>query len=468
MAQFLGTHLSKLDAKNRVSVPAPFRAALRSLREQNDGSLEVSLVLRPSPQYPCIEVWSDKDFAALTDHLRKYDELSPEHDDFATTIYADAYPMETDKEGRIVLPSDLAEHANISRPRRLHGHRHPLPVLGTRGGRTPPRRSPRQGPRPAQPGGGGMSGHIPVMLNEVLATLAPRDDAVYLDGTFGGGGYTGAILDAARCTVWAIDRDPAAIARGAALAARHPGRLHLVQGQFGDMLRLLGEAGVTTLDGIVLDLGVSSYQIDDPARGFSFRADGPLDMRMGNHGPTAADLVNSLPEAALADVLYELGEERASRRIAKAIVAARREAPIETTGRLAGIIRAVLPPDRSGIDPATRSFQALRIRVNDELGEIERALVQARDLLAPGGRLVVVAFHSLEDRLVKRFMTEAAGRAPGVSRHDPRGLDRRAPAAFRLLTAKALRPTDGETHANPRARSARLRGIERLPAGATP
>ena len=310
-----------------------------------------------------------------------------------------------------------------------------------------------------------MTGHIPVMLREVLAQLAPRTGGLYLDGTFGGGGYEAAILETAICTLWGIDRDPDAIARGAALAERFPGRLHLIQGQFGDMMTLLAGVGVSLLDGIVLDLGISSFQIDDPARGFSFRGDGPLDMRMGKQGITAADLVNALPEGALADVLYELGEERASRRIARAIVAARTEAPIETTGRLASIVRSVMPKDRSGIDPATRSFQALRIKVNDELGEIERALTQATDLLAPGGRLVVVSFHSLEDRIVKRFMGDIAGRAPGLSRHDPRGLAERPAARFRLLTSKALRPRDDETSANPRARSARLRAIECLSRG---
>jgi 16S rRNA (cytosine1402-N4)-methyltransferase len=308
--------------------------------------------------------------------------------------------------------------------------------------------------------------HVPVMLDEVLATLAPRAEGQYLDGTFGGGGYAEAILRQAHCTLFAIDRDPAAIARGAALAARHPGRLQLIEGGFGDLLELLTERGVTALDGAVFDLGVSSFQIDDPARGFSFRFDGPLDMRMAATGPTAADLVNDLAEADLADILYQLGEERLSRRIAKAIAAARREARIETTLQLAGIIRAVVPPDRSGIDPATRSFQALRIKVNDELGQIERALEQAAGLLAPGGRLVVVAFHSLEDRLVKQFMVAATGRTPAPSRHDPRSMMQRAPAQFRLLTARAVRPGDAETHNNPRARSARLRAMERLPDGA--
>ena len=298
------------------------------------------------------------------------------------------------------------------------------------------------------------------MLPEVLDLLAPRAGAHYLDGTFGGGGYAKAILEAAPCTLWAIDRDPDAIARGASLAARFPGRLHLIQGQFGDMLDLLAEHGVTTLDGVVLDLGVSSFQLDDPMRGFSFRGTGPLDMRMSRSGRTAADLVNTLPERELADLLFELGEERASRRIARAIVAARATAPIATTAQLAAIIRGVLPPDRSGIDPATRSFQALRIRVHDELAEIERALDQASRLLAPGGRLVVVSFHSLEDRIVKRFMGDAAGRAPAPSRHDPRGLASRTTPRFRLLTRRPLRPGAGEVAANPRARSARLRALE--------
>lgn len=310
-----------------------------------------------------------------------------------------------------------------------------------------------------------MNGHIPVMLNEVLASLAPRDGGVYLDGTFGGGGYATAILEQANCTLFAIDRDPEAIERGASLVARFPGRLHLLHGQFGDMVSLLDQVGVTQLDGVVLDLGVSSFQIDDPDRGFSFRHDGPLDMRMGKQGTSAADLVNTLPESQLADVLYQYGEERASRRIARAIVAARSESPIETTGRLAEIIRSVLPPDRSGNHPATRSFQGLRIKVNDELQQIEDALAAAVGLLAPGGKLVVVAFHSLEDRIVKRFMTEAAGRTGSPSRHNPAGLLTRDTPNFRLLTARALRPRDDEANQNPRSRSARLRALERLDKG---
>ena len=308
-----------------------------------------------------------------------------------------------------------------------------------------------------------MTGHIPVLLEEVLTWLAPQPGETCLDATFGGGGYTGAILSCG-ATVWAIDRDPDAIARGAALAALHPGRLHLIEGGFGDMVVLLAARGVSRLDMVVMDLGVSSYQIDDPARGFSFRDDGPLDMRMARSGPTAADLVASLAEAELADTLFRYGDERLSRRIARAIVAARIAAPITTTRQLADIIRAVVPKDGSGIDPATRSFQALRIRVNDELGQIERALAQAASLLAPGGRLVVVSFHSLEDRLVKQFMIAATGREAAPSRHDPRGMLARERPEFALLTRRVVTPGDAELARNPRARSGRLRAMQRLEA----
>jgi len=306
-----------------------------------------------------------------------------------------------------------------------------------------------------------MSGHVPVMLAEVLATLAPAAGGTYLDATFGGGGYAAAILDAAPCTLFAIDRDPDAIARGAALAARFAGRLHLLEARFGDMVERLAEAGVARLDGVVMDLGVSSFQLDEAARGFSFRADGPLDMRMERAGPSAADLVNGLPEADLAKILVEFGEERHARRVARAILRERAAAPITTTARLAEIVRGAVPRDPSGLDGATRSFQALRIAVNDELGEVRRGLEAAMRLLAPGGRLVVVAFHSLEDRLVKQAMAQASGRAGTPSRHDPAALLARPPAGFHLLTPRALRPGETEVAANPRARSAKLRGLER-------
>ena len=304
--------------------------------------------------------------------------------------------------------------------------------------------------------------HAPVMLAEVLAALRPADGGVYVDGTFGRGGYTAAILDAARCTVVAIDRDPEAIAAGQAMAERHPGRLLLRHGQFGAMEQLV-PAARRPVDGIALDLGVSSPQLDDPSRGFSFRADGPLDMRMDpqSGGATAADLVNRLGEAELADLIFRLGEERHARRVARAIVAARRQRPIERSAELAAIVRAAVPRAQDGIDPATRTFQALRLAVNDELGELDRGLAAAERLLKPRGRLAVVAFHSLEDRAVKRFLKARSGTAR-PSRHQPTAVA--APATFRLLHARALRPEAAELSRNPRARSARLRAAERLDA----
>ncbi|PMP98625.1 16S rRNA (cytosine(1402)-N(4))-methyltransferase RsmH [Komagataeibacter saccharivorans] len=309
-------------------------------------------------------------------------------------------------------------------------------------------------------------GHVPVMLAEVMEYLAPRDGGRYVDGTFGGGGYARAILASGNCTLWGIDRDPAAMERGAALAPAYPdgsggSRLHMLHGGFGHMAELLAVNAITAVDGIVLDLGVSSYQIDEADRGFSFRMDGPLDMRMADTGPTAADVVNNAPEEELADIIYHYGEERMSRRVARAIVAARAEAPLLRTTQLADVVRSVVRPDRSGIDPATRTFQGLRIHVNDELGQIRRVLEQAPALLAPGGRLVVVSFHSLEDRLVKQAMSLAAGRMPAPSRHDPRAMMLRPERTrFTLLTGRPVRPGEDETRRNPRARSARLRAME--------
>jgi 16S rRNA (cytosine1402-N4)-methyltransferase len=308
--------------------------------------------------------------------------------------------------------------------------------------------------------------HIPVLLDEVVAALAPRDGGVYVDGTFGRGGYARAILAAADCVVWGIDRDPAAIAAGAALAAEFPSRLNVVEGPFGEMDSLLRDAGVEGVDGVTLDLGVSSPQIDDPARGFSFRSDGPLDMRMGNHGMTAADAVNSMAEDDLANVIFRLGEERLSRRVARAIVAARTETAIERTGQLADIVRRVVPKSRDGIDPATRTFQALRLHVNDEMGELERGLAASERLLRPEGRLAVVSFHSLEDRQVKEFLRLRSGNAPAPSRHAPVGQGAERAPSFRLLTRKPVTPGDAELVNNPRARSARLRAAERTKAPA--
>ncbi|WP_119459083.1 16S rRNA (cytosine(1402)-N(4))-methyltransferase RsmH [Rhodospirillaceae bacterium SYSU D60014] len=313
--------------------------------------------------------------------------------------------------------------------------------------------------------------HQPVLLQEVTEALALRDGGVYVDGTFGAGGYARALLEAADCTVWGIDRDPEAITGAAELARRFPGRLHLVQGRFADMVELLQSRGVAEADGIALDLGVSSMQLDEAERGFSFRADGPLDMRMERAGESAADVVNRMDERELADVIFHLGEERKARAIARAIVAARAEAPITRTSQLAEIVRRTVRAGAKGrpdmIDPATRTFQALRIHVNDELGQIERGLVAAETLLRAGGRLVVVSFHSLEDRRVKTFLRQRSDRAPRQSRHLPvdTGEAARAPS-FRLLSSGAVTPTAVEIERNPRARSARLRAAERTAAQA--
>lgn len=311
--------------------------------------------------------------------------------------------------------------------------------------------------------------HIPVLLNEVVEQLSPRDGGIYVDGTFGAGGYTRALLSAANCTVWGIDRDPAAIERSRALAAAFPGRLEMIEGCFGDMAGLLAARGITAVDGVALDIGVSSPQIDEPERGFSFRFDGPLDMRMGRHGPTAADVVNSTDESELADIIFQLGEERMARRVARAIVAARKLGPIERTGRLAEIVRSVVPKGKGdAIDPATRTFQALRIHVNDELGELRRGLAAAESLLKPGGRLAVVSFHSLEDREVKAFLKDRSSPPPSPSRHTPAAPVAARPPSFRLLSRKPVSASEAEARSNPRARSARLRAAERTAAPAFP
>jgi 16S rRNA (cytosine1402-N4)-methyltransferase len=311
------------------------------------------------------------------------------------------------------------------------------------------------------------STHTPVMAREVVASLAPRSGGIYVDGTFGGGGYSKAILDAAPCTVCGIDRDPAAIERGRDLAAAYRGRLVLIVGRYGEIDVLLAARGIARVDGVALDLGVSSDQLDDPRRGFSFQSEGPLDMRMADQGTTAADVVNGTDEEPLADIIYRYGEERWARRIARAIVEARRNAPIATTTQLADIVRAAYPRgargERGRIDPATRTFQAIRIFVNDEIGELERGLVAAERILGAGGRLAVVTFHSLEDRVVKTFIHERSGRAAAPSRHLPSDEARREPT-FTALTRGAARPTPAEVAVNPRARSARLRVAERTAA----
>jgi len=311
-------------------------------------------------------------------------------------------------------------------------------------------------------------GHEPVMLQQVLHALAPRAGGAYVDGTFGAGGYARAILEAADCRLWAIDRDAEAIARGADMVRLYSGRFSLLAGRFSDLDRLVQAVGTDSVDGVVFDLGVSSPQLDTPDRGFSFRHDGPLDMRMDREGETAAEVVNRLDVSELTTIIRTLGEERHAGRVARAIAAARQESPITRTGQLADIVRGVVRPSRDGIDPATRTFQALRIYVNDELGELDRGLCAAERLLAPGGRLVVVAFHSLEDRRVKSFMRVRSGGAPRASRHTPQAPGPGRAPSLRLLSRRAVKPTREETNRNPRARSARLRAAERTNADAWP
>lgn len=305
--------------------------------------------------------------------------------------------------------------------------------------------------------------HVPVLLAEVMAALAPRAGETIVDGTFGAGGYTRAIL-AEGANVVAIDRDRTAVAAGRGLVAEAKGRLTLLEGRFSRLDAILADLSIAKVQGVVLDIGVSSMQLDEASRGFSFRFEGPLDMRMGATGETAADLVACLSAEDLADIIYQYGEERLSRHIARAIVKARAEAPIDTTLKLAAVVARVVRVKPGDIHPATRTFQALRIAVNDELGELARGLDAAERALAPGGRLAVVTFHSLEDRIVKQWLADRSGRAPAGSRHQPE----RAVLAptFDLLSRKAIEPGEAECAVNARARSAKLRAAIRTAAPA--
>ena len=305
-----------------------------------------------------------------------------------------------------------------------------------------------------------MSGaaHTPVLLDEVIAALSPLDGAVIVDATFGAGGYTRRLLDAG-ANVHAFDRDPAAIAAAqdwAELTASPP-RLVLHPRRFSEMVDALSAAGVARVDGLVMDIGVSSMQLDQADRGFAFSLNGPLDMRMGQEGESAADFLNSAAEGDIAHVLYTYGEERQSRRVARAIVAAR---PLETTGQLAQVVRKALGYHAGAPkDPATRSFQAIRIHINAELDELTSGLNAAEMLLRPDGKLAVVSFHSLEDRIVKQFLREASGAVANASRHVPQSAPAAAPTFVQL--SKAIRPSDAELARNPRARSATLRAATR-------
>jgi 16S rRNA (cytosine1402-N4)-methyltransferase len=300
-----------------------------------------------------------------------------------------------------------------------------------------------------------------VLARPAIEHLNVRDGGVYIDGTFGAGGYSRLILEAANTQVVGIDRDQSAVARGFGLVEAAGGRLTLVEDRFSELDRVARECGCDAVDGVVLDIGVSSMQLDQPERGFSFRLEGPLDMRMGASGPSAAEVVAAASERDLADIIFLLGEERHSRAVARAIVAARKEKPIETTVALAEIVARVVRHKPNEIHPATRTFQALRIFVNDELGELAQGLAAAERILKPGGRLVVVSFHSLEDRMVKNFFAERS-RAPTGSRHLPE-VDA-PPPTFTILTKRPVVADEREVAQNPRARSAKLRAGERTQA----
>jgi 16S rRNA (cytosine1402-N4)-methyltransferase len=307
--------------------------------------------------------------------------------------------------------------------------------------------------------------HIPVLGRQAVEMLKPDDGGIYVDATFGAGGYSRAILEVAGTRVIGIDRDRSAVTAGFDLVDRSDGRLTLVEDRFSNLAEICAAQGVNSVDGVVMDVGVSSMQLDEADRGFSFRLGGPLDMRMGHEGPTAADVIAKASEADLASIIYIFGEERHSRGVARAIVAARKEAPVVTTRALADIVARVVWSKPNEIHPATRTFQALRIFVNEELDELHLALSAAERVLKPGGRLVVVSFHSLEDRIVKNFLVERA-KAGGGSRHLPE-IAQAAPS-FSILTKRPVTPGSAEIAANPRARSAKLRAAERTAAPAQP
>ncbi len=315
---------------------------------------------------------------------------------------------------------------------------------------------------------GGLARHTPVLLPSVLNALKASDGERYIDCTFGAGGYSRAILQKADCEVLALDRDPSARGFAEAIEADYPQHFRFTVSPFGALADIAQREGFDPADGVIFDLGVSSMQLDEATRGFSFMRDGPLDMRMSGEGESAADIVNDYDEAAIAEILFRLGEERRSRAIAKAIVKRRSERPFDRTLDLADLISGVLGRRHDDArHPATRSFQALRLYVNDELGELVDGICAAERILRPGGRFIAVTFHSLEDRIVKNFLVERSGGKGRPSRHMP-ATGAEAEPSFKLLARKPVKPAPDEIEANPRARSARLRSAIRLDAPAWP
>ena len=479
MDRFVSHYTLRLDAKGRVSIPASFRAVMA--RDGFEG-----LYCYPTLDRPALDAGGNALLTEIDTLIARFPPYSEEREQFSAALYGTSEVLKIDGEGRVT--SDGAAQASCRNHRRGRVRR-PRSQVSDLGARTLPRGTRgghREGPRaqeatgvPESGGGparstgmmtssgsspavaGGLARHIPVLGRPAVEFLNPRDDGIYIDATFGAGGYTRAILAAANCQVIGIDRDQRAVALGADLVNAAGGRLVLVEDRFSNLEAVAHGLGHDRVDGIVFDLGVSSMQIDEGERGFSFRFDGPLDMRMGASGPSAADVVALASERDLAAVIAILGEERHARAVARAILRARAEAPIRTTRELADIVTRVVHARPGAIHPATRTFQALRIFVNEELNELAAALEAAERILAPGGRLVVVAFHSLEDRIVKTFFADRGGRG-GSSRHQPELA--KAAATFRELTRRPLVPDEAEIAANPRARSAKLRAGERTDA----
>ena len=479
MDRFVSNYTLRLDAKGRVSIPAPFRAVLA--RDGFEG-----LYCYPTLDRPALDAGGNALLKEIETLIARFPPYSEEREQFSAALYGTSEVLKIDGEGRAVLTEGLKSHAGIKDEISFAGLGHKFQILGawtlprgTRGGHREGSRAqeaaglPGNGGRSARSTGmtagsdsapavaGGLARHIPVLGRPAVEFLDVRAGRVYVDATFGAGGYTREILATANCSVIGIDRDQSAIARGADLVQAASGRLILVEDRFSNLQAVVESRGQDAVDGVVFDLGVSSMQLDEAERGFSFRHDGPLDMRMGGDGPSAAEIVAAASERDLAAIVATLGEERHARAVARAVVAARRDAPIRTTGALAAIVARVVHARPGAIHPATRTFQALRIFVNEELAELICGLTAAEQVLRPGGRLVVVTFHSLEDRIAKSFLVDRSRRA-GSSRHVPEIMQ--AAATFRVLTKRPIVPDAAEVGANPRARSAKLRAAERTDA----